>query len=329
MRGLIAIIAVGFLSLVEAAPAPAGTTNPWLERRVLNIAHQGGEDEFPSNTLYAFKKAIRAGADMLELDVGVTKDDHVVVIHDTSVDRTTNGSGLVSDLTLQEIQQFDAAYWLSGNASNHYSHGLDAGAYRFRGVATGKRRPPKGSRTADFRVPTLREVLRAFPRTPINIEIKARTKQEEVAEYVYNAEVLAQELKEVHRDDLIVASFQQPALDRFRELVPGIGNSPGVAGVAGWVLDGSPAPKGTVAFQIPITFKLGDTVYDVTTAANVTRAHGEKYAVHTWFGDLDVDGAENWRKLVDWCVDGIMTSHPVQLERTLRSHRPPAACTRR
>jgi glycerophosphoryl diester phosphodiesterase len=326
MRRLVALLAVGLLSVVDAAPAPAGTTNPWLERRVLNIAHQGGEDEFPSNTLYAFKRAIRAGADMLELDVGVTKDDHVVVIHDTSVDRTTNGSGLISELTLQEIQQLDAAYWFSANASNHYRHGLDPAAYRLRGVATGKRRPPKGFKRADFRVPTLQEVLRAFPRTPVNIEIKARTKQEEVAEYVYNAEVLARELADVQRDDLIVASFQQAALDRFRELVPRLGNSPGVAGVAGWVLNGSPAPQGTVAFQIPITFKLGDTVYDVTTPANVARAHRENYAVHTWFGDLDNDGSQNWRKLVDLCVDGIMTSHPIQLERTLRSHRPPSSC---
>jgi glycerophosphoryl diester phosphodiesterase len=329
MRRLVTVLVMGLLAAVDAAPASAGTTNPWLERRVLNIAHQGGEDEFPSNTLYAFKKAIRAGADMLELDVGVTKDDRVVVMHDTSVDRTTNGSGLISELTLQEIQRLDAAYWFSGDKSNHYRHGLDANAYRLRGVATGKHRPPKGFKATDFRVPTLQEVLRAFPRTPINIEIKARTKQEEVAEYVYNADVLAGELADVNRDDLIVTSFQQPATDRFRELVPRIANSPGVAGVAGWVLDGTAPPQGTVAFQIPITFKLGSTVYDVTTAENVTRAHQQSYAVHTWFGDLDVDGAQNWRKLVDWCVDGIMTSRPVELERTLRSHRPPAACTKR
>jgi glycerophosphoryl diester phosphodiesterase len=327
MRLFLALV-IGFAMLIDAAPAPAGTTNPWLERRVLNIAHQGGEDEFPSNTLYAFKKAVRAGADMLELDVGVSKDDRVVVIHNTSVDRTTNGSGLVSELTRKEIQSLDAAYWFSANASSHYSHDLDPAAYRLRGVATGERRAPKGFRKADFRVPTLREVLRAFPRTPINIEVKARTKQEEVSEYVYNAEVLARELADVRRDDLIVASFQQPALDRFRELLPRIANSPGVAGVAGWVLDGTAPPQGTVAFQIPITFKLGDTVYDVTTPENVSRAHRERYAVHTWFGDLDADDAENWQKLIEWCVDGIMTSHPVQLERTLRSHRPPAHCTR-
>jgi glycerophosphoryl diester phosphodiesterase len=194
-------------------------------------------------------------------------------------------------------------------------------------VATGERRHPKGFKASDFRVPTLRAVLRAFPRTPINIEIKGRTKQEDVSEYVYNAEVLARELADVNRDDLIVASFHQPALDRFRELVPRIGTSPGIAGVAGWVLDGSAPPQGTVAFQIPITFKLGDTVYNVTTPDNVSRAHRERYAVHTWFGDLDVENPETWRKLVDWCTDGIMTSHPVQLEKTLRSHRPPRGCT--
>jgi glycerophosphoryl diester phosphodiesterase len=329
MRRLVVMVAVALLPLVNVVSAPADTTNPWLQRRVLNIAHQGGEDEFPSNTLYAFRKAVRAGADMLELDVGVTKDDRVVVMHDTSVDRTTNGSGLISDTTLQEVQRLDAAYWFSAKRNDHYSHDLEPSAYRLRGVATGERRLPKGSRKTDFRVPTLQEVLRSFPRTPINIEIKARTKKEEVSEYVYNAEVLARELAEVNRDDLIVASFQQPALDRFRELVPRIGNSPGIAGVAGWVLDGSAAPPGTVAFQIPITFKLGDTVYDVTTVENVTRAHSESYAVHTWFGDLDTDDAKNWRKLVDWCVDGIMTSHPVQLERTLRSHRPPSDCARK
>ena len=69
-------------------------------------------------------------------------------------------------------------------------------------------------------------------RTPINVEIKGRTKEEETAEYIYNAEVLARELRVVKRDDLIVASFQQPAVDRFHELLPRIANSPGIAGVA-------------------------------------------------------------------------------------------------
>src|SRR4030088_3248463 len=130
MRRLMILFAVVALIGLDAAPALAGgTANPWLKRRVLNIAHQGGEDEFPSNTLYAFRKAIRAGADMLELDVGVTSDDQIVVMHDTSVDRTTNGTGLISEQTLQQIQALDAGYWFTPDGSNHYSHDLEAGSY--------------------------------------------------------------------------------------------------------------------------------------------------------------------------------------------------------
>jgi glycerophosphoryl diester phosphodiesterase len=312
---------------LDATPAPAGgTANPWLKRRVLNIAHQGGEDEFPSNTLYAFRKAVRAGADMLELDVGVTSDDQLVVMHDTSVDRTTDGTGLISEKTLQEIQGLDAGYWFTPDGSNHYSHDLEPGAYPFRGVATSARRPPKGWKPSDFRVPTLRSVLQAFPKTPINIEVKGRTKEEDTSEYVYNAEILARELAGTNRDDLIVVSFQQAAVDRFHELQPTIGVAPGTSGVADWILNEIPPTQGTVAFQLPITFKFGDSLLDVTTAQNVERTHRGGYAVHTWFGNEDVDGARNWRKLVDWCVDGIMTSHPVQLERTLKTHGGPKAC---
>ena len=102
-------------------------------------------------------------------------------------------------------------------------------------MATGHRRPPKGYRAADFRVPTLREVLRAFPKTPINMEIKGRTPDEDPAEYLRNADVLAKLLKHTKRRDLIVVSFQQPAVDRFHALVPKIDLAPGIAGVANWI----------------------------------------------------------------------------------------------
>ena len=329
MHRLLGLCLAAVLALLAAAPAPAAAANPWLQRRVLNIAHQGGEDEFPSNTMYAFRKAVRAGADMIELDIGVTRDNKVIVMHDTSVDRITNGHGLVSRKTLEQIRRLDAAFWFAPRAADHYSHELRPSAYRFRGVATGRRPAPKGFGASDFRVPTLRQVLRAFPHTPINIEIKGRTKQEEISEYVYNAEVLARTLRGVRRNDLIVASFKDAALARFHQLLPRFGLNPGESATAAWVLGDAAPPPGTVAFQVPITYELGDTVYEVTTAENVARAHRQGYAWHNWFSGLDVDGPSSWRRLIDYCVDGIMTSRPVRLERTLRSHPAPARCARR
>ena len=312
------------LALVLVPAAPAAAQNPWLERRVLNIAHQGGEDEFPSNTLYAFKHATKAGADMLELDVGVTKDGKVVVSHDTTLDRTTNGKGTIASRTLRQIRRLDGAYWFS-KGDDAYAHDRKRAAYRLRGIATGKRKPPKGYTRADFRVPTLAQVLKAFPDTPINIEIKGRTPDEADAEYVANAETLAAQLRTTRRRDLIVVSFRQQAVDRFHALAPEIPVAPGVDGSAAFLLGGGSPGDGVVAFQLPITYDLGGSVLNVTTAENVAKAHAAGYAWHTWLSD-DGEDAATWTQLIDWCVDGVMTARPKAFERVLRGHPAPEAC---
>jgi len=314
------------LLLVPALPvASASAQNPWLEKRVLNIAHQGGEDESPSNTLYAFKKSVKAGADMLELDVGITKDDRIVVSHDTTLDRTTNGRGTIESRSLRQIRRLDAAYWFAKGRDDAYARDRPKRAYRLRGIATGKRKPPQGYARADFRVPTLQQVMRAFPRTPINIEIKGRTKAEETAEYVRNAEVLAAALDGTSRRDLIVVSFVQAAVDRFHALAPAIDVAPGVDGAAAFLLGGGSPGDGVVAFQLPITYAFGGQVLDVTTEANVARAHAAGYAWHTWLSD-DGESSATWRQLVDWCVDGVMTARPVAFEQVLRDHEARDAC---
>jgi glycerophosphoryl diester phosphodiesterase len=73
-----------------------------------NIAHRGASAYEPENTLRAFERAIEMGATMIELDVHLSRDGHVVVIHDAELSRLTNGAGRVAELTLDEIQQFDA-----------------------------------------------------------------------------------------------------------------------------------------------------------------------------------------------------------------------------
>ena len=309
-------------SLVAAAPAAAG--NPWLERRPLTIAHQGGEDEFPSNTMYAFREALRAGAVVLELDVGVARDGAVVVMHDTTVDRTTDGRGAVASKTLAQLRRLDAAHWFA-RGEDAYRHDRRRSAYRFRGIATGDRRPPAGYAAADFRVPTLREVLRAFPRTPVTIEIKSRTSREATAEYVRNAEALARALRPVRRKDLIVVSFEQQAVDRFHALRPAIGVAPGISGAAGYLLGGAAPGDGVVALQLPITYVLGGETLQVTTAETVAKAHRDGYAWHVWLSD-DGESPATWRRLLGWCVDGVMTARPRAFERVLRATDVPAAC---
>jgi glycerophosphoryl diester phosphodiesterase len=317
MSRAVLAVAVLVVLLAAAAPTAGAATNRWIEPRPWNIAHQGGEDEFPSNTMYAFRRALAVGADMLELDVGVTKDDQVVVMHDTTVDRTTNGTGTIASKTLAQMRRLDGAYWFAPGGDNAYRHDRKASAYRFRGVATGKRRPPKGFTAADFRVPTLREVLKAFPHTPINIEIKGRTKAEAVDEYLQNADVLARLLERSKRRDLIVVSFKQEAVDRFHQLVPRLPVAPGIAGAANWLLNGGSPGDGVVAFQLPITYKVGDQTLQVTTKENVARAHAQGYAWHTWLSD-DGESRAIWSGLLDMGVDGVMTAKPKAFAALLR-----------
>jgi glycerophosphoryl diester phosphodiesterase len=324
MSHRVAVPIAVMLSLLVPAGTAWAATNPWIESKPLNIAHQGGEDEFPSNTMYAFKQSLKAGADMLELDVGVTKDDQVVVMHDTTLDRVSNGTGTIASHTLKQIQKLDGASWFHA-ANDAYKHGLKAKAYTFRGVATGKKKAPKGYTAGDFRVTTLKAVLKAFPKTPINIEIKGRTKAEAVAEYTKNAEVLAALLKSSPRRDLIVVSFKQEAVNRFHELAPAIPVAPGIGGTADWLLGGKTPGEGVVAFQLPITYELNGQTLNITTADNVAHAHRDGYAWHTWLSD-DGESPATWTKLIDWCVDGVMTARPMAFEKTLKAHPRPASC---
>jgi glycerophosphoryl diester phosphodiesterase len=74
--------------------------------KILKIGHRGANGYEPENTLISFQKAIEMGADGIELDVHLSSDGHLVVIHDETIDRTTNGKGTVNKLTLQELKSF-------------------------------------------------------------------------------------------------------------------------------------------------------------------------------------------------------------------------------
>jgi glycerophosphoryl diester phosphodiesterase len=280
-----------------------GRANPWLQRRVLNFAHQGGAREAPSSTLLALRQAVAAGADALELDVHATADRQLVVCHDATVDRTTNGRGAIAELTLAELQALDNAYWwVPGEV---VAPGRPEVEYVYRGRAPLDR---------SLGIATLREVLDAFPGTFLNLDIKQTAPTVEP----YEAE-LAALLREFERgDDVIVASFLDQATAAFSAIAPGFPTSYGTMAAAAFlqsVVQGTePPPTTHVALQVPAAFESVTLVDQRFVAA----AHDHGIAVHVW----TVDDADEMIRLIDLGVDGIMTDRPTVLEAVLAKPAP-------
>ncbi|MBO0893462.1 MAG: glycerophosphodiester phosphodiesterase [Acidimicrobiales bacterium] len=274
--------------------------NPWRARRVLAYAHRGGAKEGPSATLYAMHRALEAGADALELDVHATADGHVVCCHDPTVDATTDGTGAIAELTLAEVQALDAAYWFVPGGEDGTGAGLPDEAYPLRGLASGD---------PSLRIPTLEEVLVAFPGTLLNLDIK----QSEPVVAPYEDKV-ARVLSAFGREgDVIVTSFNDTSIERFSELAPGVPTAAGtLAAAAFWraVQSGEPPPQsGHVALQVP-TEAYGLKVVD---RRFVDTAHEADLAVHVW----TIDEADEMRRLIELGVDGIMSDRPSLLVSTL------------
>ena len=120
----------------------------------IRIAHRGGMALYPENTLEAFHFSVdNHNVEMLEMDLQITKDDKVIVLHDNSIDRTTNGTGNVIDLSYEEILEFDAGY--------NFKDEEGECSFRDQGVA----------------IPLFEEVLKQLPNTYLNIELKGNNPQ--------------------------------------------------------------------------------------------------------------------------------------------------------
>lgn len=153
----------------------------------LNIAHRGANSLAPENTLAAFRKAVELGSDGFELDVQFSKDGKLVVIHDEKVDRTTNGKGLVKDLTLAELKELDAGSWF-------------------------------GPEFLKEKIPTLDEVLGEFHGADlhINIEIKSG-----IVLYPGIEKAVLAQVKERRREDsVLISSFNHYSLADCHKLNP-------------------------------------------------------------------------------------------------------------
>lgn len=154
----------------------------------LYIAHRGLSARYPENTLAAFNAAIDAGAQMIELDISLSKDRKLVVIHDDTVERTTDGTGPVSALTLETLGLLDAGSWFDP---------------RFKGE----------------RLPTLAQVLDlAKGRIRVNIEIKPEAFDVHDSADAVERQVLALVHEKEMLEDVLVSSFDWRVLERLRQL---------------------------------------------------------------------------------------------------------------
>ncbi len=252
----------------------------------VNFAHRGASARAPENSLEAFRLAAEDGAGGLETDVHMTRDGHVVAIHDDTVDRTTDGSGLVREMTLAELQSLDAGYRFTP----------DGGAtYPYRGLGV--------------RVPELREVLREFPDLAVNVDIKEEQPgvEEAMLRVIEGADAA---------DRVLVVSERTPVIGRFRELSGGrvrTGASRGESRLFYYLSalrqEGRLRPAYD-ALQVPVWHGNRELV----TPRFLEAAHGVGVRVDVW----TIDEPAEMRRLLDLGVDVVMTNRPGVLAGVLR-----------
>jgi len=276
--GLILILLLVFIIFILVAQ-PA-EDHPFFEGdSVMVMAHQGGKGLWPENTLYAFERAVEIGVDVLEMDIHSTADGVLVVMHDDTVDDTTEASGKIHDFSLDDLQELDAGY--------HWTE--DEISYPFRGQG--------------ISVPALREIFEAFPGILMNVEIKQREPS--------IAAALCEIIQEYDREELtLVASFDDATIKAFREACPNVATSVSESeGRLFYILSRlflteaySPPAE---SLQVP-EYSGG---LHVLTERSMNSAASRNMDVHVW----TVNEEEDMRRMIDLGVNGIITDYPDKL----------------
>ena len=276
------IFLVAIYVVLRLLASPAEDYPYFAGDEVQVIAHQGGEEVRPSNTMAAFDHAAEMGVDVLEMDVHSTADGVLVLIHDDTADRTTDGTGKVNELTFDEIQQFDAGeYWTNDDGATY--------PYRGQGIT----------------IPALEEVLQTHGDLPMVIEIKQETPS--------IIEPFCKMLQTYGMTDrVLIGSFHHEVLVEFREACPGVATSMSQKEITPlWALslvglEEFYTPAGQ-AVQVPLTSELpvlGEV--DVVTERFINNAHKRNIHVEVW----TIDDPAEMERLIGMGVDGIITDRP-------------------
>ncbi|MGQ0814658.1 MAG: glycerophosphodiester phosphodiesterase [Gemmatimonadota bacterium] len=245
------------------------------------VAHRGGGGLKPENTLAAFLDADALWkADMIELDVHATADGHCVVIHDPTVDRTTNGTGAVAAMTLAELQELDAGYRFTADGGR---------SYPFRGQG--------------IHVPGIQEVFAALPAMPFTIEVKTAMAQvplfRAITEYRATDRVIAAGERNAYRT--MFGSYRGPISASLEQALPFyLMHRMRVSGLSWLRCD---------VLQMP-EFYRGRRML---TPRLVRDLHTRGINVQVW----TVNELADMHRFLDWGVDGLISDFPDRLARVL------------
>ncbi|MEX6503943.1 glycerophosphodiester phosphodiesterase [Pseudomonas zhanjiangensis] len=271
------LIAIALLLSLTSRPAERPAVLAALGDRPLVIAHRGGRGLWPENSLFAFERASALGADMLEMDLHLSSDGELVVIHDATLERTTNGQGPVAALSLEQLQALDAGYRWSADGGESYP-------YRGQGI----------------RIPTFAEVLQHFPDTPKVVEIK-------VADAGLEERLCEALTRSGQRDRVIVGSFHERSLKLFRQSCPGVATSAGPASVRllvalDWLGLGSLLSPSYQALQIPERHN----GLAIASASLLRTASGRGLNVQLW----TINEQPAMRRVLDLGANALITDYP-------------------
>jgi poly(3-hydroxybutyrate) depolymerase/glycerophosphoryl diester phosphodiesterase len=269
--------------------------------RPIVLAHTGGEDAYPGSTLFAFGESVKAGVDMLDLNVQLTADGVLVVQHDDTVDRTTPGTGAVGDLRFAEVNALDAAYWFTTECGD--CHDDPNADFLYRGIRTGARPAPSGYTADDFAIPSFEQLVARFPDLPLNIEIKGEGAPAKAA-----ADELASLLTTLGRADAsVVTSFQDDIVTYFHSLLPDVEVSPGLDATTAWVLGRTPLPDGMRILQLPPDYN----GINVITPQLVTDSTAAGYPIWVWPNKRSLENLDSYRAFLAMGVVGLNINFPV------------------
>ena len=247
------------------------------------IAHRGGNGEWPGETIGAYEHASSLGVDVIEMDIYVTSDQQLVLMHDRSVGKTTDGTGKVHQFTLKEIQRLNAGY--------HWSPDGRTFPYRLPLADL----PPELQRTLS--VPSLREVFDQFGDMRTIIEMKP-AKHSPAAKLW---ELLQQYPTLIPR--VLVASFSDHYINEFRELSKGqVATSVSIKEFIELLL-------GFHGFEKPFKPCLVDAPHWLLCKFLVERIRKRGYKLHAW----TVNKRDDMTRMKDLGVDGIITDYPTLL----------------